>query len=285
MPEAGNGSNLAHPTGCRGIPTSSVRAYSRCRYRMPPGILGHVHTRALSREILTVPESASLDLAVIGNCQVSALIDREGRIVWACWPRPDADPIFCALLGPTARDTARGSLAYRTPRSYGIAAVLYPQYRHRHDTADRRGGRRNSDHRLLSSFPQSGPDLQTRGPDSHRRARQGRPFIRVRLHPRLNDGATEPTMTTGSHHVRFVGDGIAFRVTTDASLTFLALDQPFRWTGATPCCSGPTRRSTSSSVRSRLTGWWRPGSTGRIGCEPWRCRLSGSRRSSVRPSR
>ena len=37
----------------------------------------------------------SLDLAVIGNCVVSALIDKQGRHVWHCHPRLDADPIFC----------------------------------------------------------------------------------------------------------------------------------------------------------------------------------------------
>ena len=36
----------------------------------------------------------SLDLAVIGNCVVSALIDKQGRHVWHCHPRLDADPIF-----------------------------------------------------------------------------------------------------------------------------------------------------------------------------------------------
>jgi hypothetical protein len=40
----------------------------------------------------------SLDLAPIGNCAVSALVDREGRYVWACVPRVDGDPTFCSLL-------------------------------------------------------------------------------------------------------------------------------------------------------------------------------------------
>jgi GH15 family glucan-1,4-alpha-glucosidase len=39
-----------------------------------------------------------LDLAPIGNCSVSALIDRLGRFVWACAPRFDSDPVFSSLL-------------------------------------------------------------------------------------------------------------------------------------------------------------------------------------------
>ena len=41
----------------------------------------------------------TLSLGVIGNCAVSALVDREGTIVWSCQPRVDGDPVFHALLG------------------------------------------------------------------------------------------------------------------------------------------------------------------------------------------
>ena len=39
-----------------------------------------------------------LDLAVIGNGRTAALVDPSARIVWWCFPRFDADPIFCRLL-------------------------------------------------------------------------------------------------------------------------------------------------------------------------------------------
>src|SRR3546814_9202800 len=42
--------------------------------------------------------TATLDLWPIGNCQVSALIDRAGRFVWGCVPRVDGDPLFSSLL-------------------------------------------------------------------------------------------------------------------------------------------------------------------------------------------
>jgi GH15 family glucan-1,4-alpha-glucosidase len=56
---------------------------------------------------------------------------------------------------------------------------------------------------------------------------QGRPFMRLRLHPSLDYGAASPHVTTGSHHVRFVGEEIAFRATTDASLAALEDDLLF----------------------------------------------------------
>jgi hypothetical protein len=39
-----------------------------------------------------------LDLGVIGNSAVAALIDRRSRILWYCLPRFDGDPVFCSLL-------------------------------------------------------------------------------------------------------------------------------------------------------------------------------------------
>jgi len=41
---------------------------------------------------------ASLELALIGNCTVSALVDQGGSIVWCCMPRFDSSPVFDALL-------------------------------------------------------------------------------------------------------------------------------------------------------------------------------------------
>ena len=46
---------------------------------------------------MTTP-SPSLDLAIIGNSNIAALIDSRGTITWACWPHIDGDPIFCSLV-------------------------------------------------------------------------------------------------------------------------------------------------------------------------------------------
>ena len=43
-------------------------------------------------------EEQALDLAVIGNCRIAALVNPTGRIVWWCFPRFDSDPVFSRLL-------------------------------------------------------------------------------------------------------------------------------------------------------------------------------------------
>src|SRR5690606_25864981 len=40
----------------------------------------------------------NLDLAVIGNCNLSALINSMGDVCWLCMPRFDGEPIFNSLL-------------------------------------------------------------------------------------------------------------------------------------------------------------------------------------------
>jgi len=49
---------------------------------------------------------SSLELGLIGNCQIAVLIDERGRSVWGSFPRLDSDPFFCSLLksdGETAQ--------------------------------------------------------------------------------------------------------------------------------------------------------------------------------------
>jgi GH15 family glucan-1,4-alpha-glucosidase len=39
------------------------------------------------------------DYAIVGDCQTTALIGRNGSIDWLCWPRFDSDACFAALVG------------------------------------------------------------------------------------------------------------------------------------------------------------------------------------------
>jgi len=55
--------------------------------------------------------AASLDVALIGNCSITALIDKYGAIVWCCMPRFDGDPIFYALLDSAQGLPQEGTLA------------------------------------------------------------------------------------------------------------------------------------------------------------------------------
>src|SRR5215475_3558737 len=49
-----------------------------------------------SHEALIV--TGPVDLAVIGNGRIAALINNKAQIVWWCFPRFDSDPVFSRLL-------------------------------------------------------------------------------------------------------------------------------------------------------------------------------------------
>jgi len=84
-----------------------VSANGTCLTRVPRAP-GWRRSRAW-RAAMTGERPQPLSLAVIGNCEVSALIDARGCLVWMCLPRPDGDPVFSALLTPALGDTPRAS--------------------------------------------------------------------------------------------------------------------------------------------------------------------------------
>jgi GH15 family glucan-1,4-alpha-glucosidase len=162
----------------------------------------------------------SLDLALIGNSSVAALVDAQARVVWSCLPRFDSDPAFCALLlgdgGPGGRsgvfevdlaDFERSEQAYiaHTP-------ILRTRLYDRHG-----GGVEITD--LAPRFQQFGrlfcPVMLMR----QIRPLAGSPRIRVRLRPLCDYGARRPALTWGSNHVRYVMPDMDLRVTTDLSIT------------------------------------------------------------------
>eukprot|EP00741_Cyanophora_paradoxa_P004829 tig00000836_g4685.t1 len=59
----------------------------------------------------------SLDLFVIGNCQVAALIDRHARYVWMCLPSFDGDPVFNCLINGGLSEPMKGQRPRPEPRA------------------------------------------------------------------------------------------------------------------------------------------------------------------------
>jgi GH15 family glucan-1,4-alpha-glucosidase len=168
---------------------------------------------------------SSLDLAVIGNCAIASLIDRNARHVWFCFPRIDADPVFCALVDGEAPSHGFMDVVVRdavaTSQSYvSNTAVLET------DITDRRGGKvRICD--FAPRFPRYG--RQFRPPLIVRRIEpiSGRPRVTVRIRPVFDYGGSTPSVNVGSNHLRFVGPGATVRVTGDMSTAYILEESEF----------------------------------------------------------
>jgi pentatricopeptide repeat protein len=172
---------------------------------------------------------SALELGVIGNCTISALIDRQGGIVWSCLPRLDGDPVFCALLdgGRPGAEEARGIFSLELVGQTGAEQAYVP------NTAILRTELRDADGgavEVLDFAPRYVRyERMFRPPMLVRRLRRlsGRPRLRVRLRPRFDYGATDPVITRGSNHVRYVSPAFALRLTTDVPLSYVVGERPF----------------------------------------------------------
>jgi pentatricopeptide repeat protein len=174
---------------------------------------------------------STLDLAVIGNCHIAALIDEKARIVWGCFPRLDGDPAFCSLLA--GDDDERGGFY-----DVELAGFTHAEQRYLPNSAIVETILHDADGpcvKILDFAPRF---------EMFRRAFRpmmlirmllplgGGPRLRVRLRPRANYGAAEAAVTYGSNHVRYVLPGVTLRLTTDLSITtvleerFFILDEP-----------------------------------------------------------
>jgi GH15 family glucan-1,4-alpha-glucosidase len=171
--------------------------------------------------------SQSLQLAAIGNCAVSALIDDRGGIAWACWPRPDGDPIFSTLLDARGHDSPAGVFAVEV-QDFAVARQQYLTNTAIVETilTDRHGASL-----VIRDFC---PRFRSRGrmfrPTAFVRIVEpieGRPVVRLRCSPHFEYGARQPVISTGSHHIRYHGGGVGFRITTDASLSALQYGTTF----------------------------------------------------------
>ncbi len=171
--------------------------------------------------------ASDLDLAVIGNCQVAALIDRRGRIVWMCLPKPDADPVFCALLRREGGDSVSGVFAVDL-RDMAEAKRQYVRNTAIVETTltDAHGNSLK-----ITDFC---PRFRSRGRNFRPMAVvrliepiKGRPIVNVRLRPRCDHGADDPQRVAGSHHIRFLSAALNYRVTTNSSLSPLLDETAF----------------------------------------------------------
>jgi GH15 family glucan-1,4-alpha-glucosidase len=164
-----------------------------------------------------------LDLAVIGNSRIGALIDTNASVVWMCVPRFDGDPVFCALLD---RNSPHGRFDIELERCAGIrqhylknTAIL------RTEMEDAEGGRVE----LLDFAPRFYQHGRIFAPVSLVRIVRklaGRPRVRVRFLPRSGYGEEQPAVTFGTHHIRAAIPAYPLRMTTDAPITHVIEHNP-----------------------------------------------------------
>ena len=181
----------------------------------------------------------NLDLGLIGNSTIGALIDAHGRIVWACMPRFDGDAVFCSLLRDGARADDFGYLMVdllgmvRAEQSYITnTPVLVTRL---YDAAG--GAIEITD--FAPRFRQYGRLFYPSQLVRRVRCLAGSPRVRVKARPASDYGRSRPQCTWGSNHVRFAGELAVIRLTTDCSITAVLEEAPFVLSGEIALVLGP----------------------------------------------
>ncbi|MEK9503722.1 glycoside hydrolase family 15 protein [Gaopeijia maritima] len=205
-----------------------------------------------------------LDLGLIGNGHVSALVDPDGAIVWYCTPRLDGDPIFCSLLdGDPAERRLEGSFAIElegcvdTHQSYlENTAILRTVQR------DAQGGALE----ILDFCPRFRQGGRSFHPSAFVRLIRplgGDPRVRIRVRPRRDWGAAPCETTHGSNHIRYVGSpGGVLRLTTNAPITSILEGRPFILNRPVALVAGEDRQlaeaplTVAQDFLRRTRGWW-----------------------------
>jgi len=173
---------------------------------------------------------SSLNLAVIGNCQVGALIDERAGFAWACIPQFDSNPTFCRLLMGDDPEPVRGFFEIevadfdRAEQAYirNTAIVQTTLY-------DKQG----CAVRITDFCPRFDLFGRVYHPVMFIRTLtpiNGWPRIRLRIRPASEYGARDPEITHGSNHIRYVMPEFVLRLTTDVSLTAIMEEREFTLT-------------------------------------------------------
>ena len=168
----------------------------------------------------------TLDLAVIGNSNVAALIDRSGRIVWASWPRIDGDPVFCSLLDGETPEGGYFSITFAeettvTEQSYDRNTAIV---RTIHRSAS---GAAFVVTDFAPRFRQFGRMYRPPMIIRHVDRLEGLCRIRACMRPRMDYGRLKASLIPGSNHIRYVTDAGSIRLTTDAPVALVASESAF----------------------------------------------------------
>ena len=177
-------------------------------------------------EPVTLPDTPSLELWPIGNCQVSGLVDTRGALVWGCVPRVDGDPVFCALMNGDRQD--EGTWWFELEGQ--VAATQYYE--------------RNTPILVTRLEAEDGSAVEIRDfcPRFERSGRMYRPVAYVRivrpvagtprmkvvLRPTRGYGAGLAETTNGTNHIRYLVGGQAMRLSTDAPIGYVLSGRSYR---------------------------------------------------------
>lgn len=164
---------------------------------------------------------STLELGIIGNGTVAALVDPNAAIQWLCLPRFDGEPVFNQLLGGSGAFSVVLADQVSSEQSYVRNTAVIETILTAADGSSIK----------VTDFA---PRFQDRGrvfrPASIIRRitpLSGMPRITIFLQAQSNRGERTTLRRRGVSHIRFPNEDYDFRVTTDAPVSFVMDEREF----------------------------------------------------------
>lgn len=194
---------------------------------------------------------SNLDLGIIGNCGIAALVDKKADIVWCCLPRFDKDPVFHSLLGSPEDAPGKGVFSIEMddfitseqsyiPNTAVLRTVLHGE---------------SGSVQITDCVPRFyWRDRAFRPQMLVRRVIpiSGSPRVRIRVKPRFEYGRIAPNATFGSNHIRYAGPRFAIRLTTDAPIDYILDEVAFNLAEPINLILGPDETLTEGAAETAV---------------------------------
>jgi GH15 family glucan-1,4-alpha-glucosidase len=199
-----------------------------------------------------------LDLAVIGNGRIAALVNTRGKLIWWCFPRFDSDPVFSRLI---AGDEEKGFADVLLDRQ---VASKSEYVRNTATVVTVLTAEDGSQVRITDFAPRLRNFGRILRPPQLMRIIEpvsGLPRVTIRVRPTQFYGNPMKRRVAGSSHVTY-GEPALIRLTTDAPLSYIQQETPFALTRPLHLVFGPDEPfmgDISSTVRDfaeRTRDYW-----------------------------
>lgn len=159
---------------------------------------------------------------LIGNCQISALIDHRGSIDWLCLPRPDSQPVFGRLL-----DADAGHFSVRAAGEFSTTQRYLPNTNVLETVFEMKDGSRFKVTDFCPRFWQYERMFRPACLFRIVEPLAGTPVVQINCQPISGWDKEKVRAQFGSNHFSFAIRNDILRVVTNASLTYLHDDRPF----------------------------------------------------------
>ncbi|MEM9740673.1 MAG: glycoside hydrolase family 15 protein [Pseudomonadota bacterium] len=184
----------------------------------------------------------SLELGILGNGTVAALVDHNASISWMCLPRLDGEPVFNALLGGQGAFSVRLDGLTATTQAYiKNTAVLQTIL----EAAD---GSRVQVTDFAPRFEDRGRMFRPASIVRIIEPLNGMPKITVSIRAQTGHGAKTMPMRRGVTHIGFQDETCGFRVTTNAPISYVTDEREFVLDGPISFVLGPDESLSDNPV-------------------------------------